>query len=74
MRCTIWYHLYNLKNVKNNHGEVLILVTLQTSACNFTKINTPLSKTPGYAFDRHNQSEKLYSIISCISEEHLIIF
>ena len=20
MRCAIWYHLYNLKNVKNNHG------------------------------------------------------
>ena len=41
VRCTIWYHLYNLKNVKNNHGGVLILVKLQTSACNFTKINTP---------------------------------
>ena len=26
MRCTIWYHLYNLKNVKNNLGGVLILV------------------------------------------------
>ena len=23
--CTIWYHLYNLKNVKNTHGGVLIL-------------------------------------------------
>ena len=21
-----WYHLYNLKNVKNNHGGVLLLV------------------------------------------------
>ena len=28
MRCTIWYHLYNLKIVKNTHGEVLILVNL----------------------------------------------
>ena len=26
MRCTICYHLYNLKNVKNTHGGVLILV------------------------------------------------
>ena len=25
MLCTIWYHLYNLKNVKNTHGEVLLL-------------------------------------------------
>ena len=41
VRCTIWYHLYNLKNVKNIHGGVLILVTFQGSACNITKINTP---------------------------------
>ena len=34
MRCAIWYHLYNLKNVKNTHGGVL-------KACNFTKSNTP---------------------------------
>ena len=26
MRCAIWYYLYNLKNVKNTHGGVLILV------------------------------------------------
>ena len=40
MRCAICYHLYNLKNVKNTHGGVLILVKLQASACNFTTINT----------------------------------
>ena len=26
--CAIWYHLYNLKNVKNTRGEVLVLVKL----------------------------------------------
>ena len=26
MFCTIRYHLYNLKNVKNTHGGVLLLV------------------------------------------------
>ena len=41
-RYAIWYHLYNLKNVKNIHGGVLILVKLQALAWNFTKINTPL--------------------------------
>ena len=41
VRCTIWYHLYNLKNVKDTHGGVLILVKLLASVCNFTKINTP---------------------------------
>ena len=24
MRCRIWYHMYNLKNVKNTHGAVLL--------------------------------------------------
>ena len=38
--CAIWYHLYSLKNVKNAHRGVLILVKLQASACNFTKGNT----------------------------------
>ena len=28
--CVIWKHLYNFKNVKNTHGGVLLLVTLQT--------------------------------------------
>ena len=34
MRCTIWYHLPNLKNVKNTLRRALLLV-------NFTKSNTP---------------------------------
>ena len=42
MRWASWYRLYNLKNVKITHGGVLILVKLQVSACNFTRINTPL--------------------------------
>ena len=29
MFCAIWYHLYNLKNVKNTHGGVLLLIKLQ---------------------------------------------
>ena len=29
MLCAIWPHLYNLKNVKNTHGGVLLLVKLQ---------------------------------------------
>ena len=31
-----------LKNVKNTHGGVLILVKLHAEACNFPKSNTPL--------------------------------
>ena len=29
MRCAIWYHLCNLKNMKKKHGEVLLLLKLQ---------------------------------------------
>ena len=29
VRCIIWYHLYNLKNVKNTRGGMLLLVKLQ---------------------------------------------
>ena len=32
VRCAIWHHLYNFKNVKNTRGGVLILVKLQTEA------------------------------------------
>ena len=28
MFCAIWYRLYNLKNVKNTHGGVLLLEKL----------------------------------------------
>ena len=33
MCCTIWYQLFNLENVKNTHGGVLLLVKLQAEAC-----------------------------------------
>ena len=36
MICAVWYHLYNLKNVKSTHGGVLLLVKFQTF-----KSNTP---------------------------------
>ena len=31
--CTIWHHFYNFKNVKNTHGEVLLVVKFQAKAC-----------------------------------------
>ena len=31
MLCAIWHHLYNLKNVKNTHGGVILLVMLQAA-------------------------------------------
>ena len=35
MRCMIWYHLKNFKNVKNTHGEVSLLLKMQALVCNF---------------------------------------
>ena len=43
LRCIVRFGtiLCNLKNVKNVHGGVLLLVKLQAFSCNFTKSNTP---------------------------------
>ena len=43
LRCAIWYHLYNLKDVKNTHRGVLHLVKLQAAlkACTIIKSSTP---------------------------------
>ena len=32
MLCTIWYHFYGLKSVKNTHGGILHLVKLRGSS------------------------------------------
>ena len=41
MRCAIWHHLYNLKNVENTHGGVLLLVKCRfESTQKSTKSNT----------------------------------
>ena len=37
MLCVIWYHLYNLENVKSTRGRALVLVKLQAPTSNFTK-------------------------------------
>ena len=38
VRCAIWYHLYNLKNVKNAHGGLLILAKLQALPATLLKL------------------------------------
>ena len=59
MLCAIWYHLNNLKNVKKTYGEVLLLVKLQTLACNFTK-----NSTPPWVFFTFFKLRKWYQIAS----------
>ena len=41
LRCRIWYHLYNLKNVKTIHGVVLLSAKFLSEASNLTKSSTP---------------------------------
>ena len=43
VRCAIGYHLHNLKNVKNTHGGMLLLVKLQACAKRLIYIATPLA-------------------------------
>ena len=31
MLCAIWYYLYNFNNVKNTHGEELLLVSFEAT-------------------------------------------
>ena len=38
---SIWHNLYNLKDMKNTHGSVILLVKLQASTSNFSISNTP---------------------------------
>ena len=46
MRYAIWCHLYNFKNIKNTHGELLLLVKLQAKT-HFTFPVLKLYKTNG---------------------------
>ena len=41
MRYAIWYHLYNLKNVKNTHGGVLNHIKMRIMS-----LPNPLSANP----------------------------
>ena len=55
-------HLFNLRNLKNTHGEVLLLVKLQASACNFNE-----SSTPSWVFFMFIKLYKWYQIAQRIT-------
>ena len=50
MLCTIWYPLYNFKNVKNTHGRVLLLVKFQATKSTLVKFQATKSNTPPWVF------------------------
>ena len=61
MLCAIWYHLCNLKNVKNTYARMVLLVKLQALACNFTKLFTLLCT------DGTKSLETSYFLVSVIT-------
>ena len=67
--CTIWYYFHNVKNVKNTHWGVLLLVRLQASAYTFTKSNTP-----SWVFFTFFKLYKWYQIAQSITHELTIPF
>ena len=42
--CAIWYHSYNLKNMKNTHGGALHLVKLQAPLLKVTLLHRGFSR------------------------------
>ena len=54
----------NLKNVKNTHGEVIILVKLQALACDSTCFNLHLWLTHYFSFLRKDQICSIQSSVN----------
>ena len=61
MYCTIWYYLYNLKNMKKTHGGVLLLVKPATLL---------KSNTPPWLFFTFFKLRKWYQIAQSITYIH----
>ena len=64
MYCVIWYHLYNLKDVKHTLGGVLLLVKLQAkTSLSLIVYNFNLYHKP-FLFER--VSRNLIQIQTCL--------
>ena len=67
MLCVIWYYLYNSKNVKNTHGEKLLLV--QAEAWQIKAYNFPKSNTLPWGIVQFFKLYKWYQIAQSVSYE-----
>ena len=65
MPCAIWYHLYDLKNVRNTHGGVLILVKLQASGFNCR--NGTKSRNEPHLLSVNSKTEERYFLTMYIT-------
>ena len=66
MLCAIWYNFYNLKNVKNTHGRVQVLVKLQTETCNVTKSSTAPWAFSNFSNCKHGAKPRKASRINSV--------
>ena len=74
MPCSLWYHLFNSKNVKSTHRGVILLVKLQAEACNFTKSITPLWVLFTYfELNKWYQTRKAFHI-PVVKKLHQVLF
>ena len=62
MFCAIWYQLYNVKNVENTHGGVLLLV------CNSTKNGTK-SRNASHLCS-YNNHQFSYTVLKFVAFKH----
>ena len=59
MLCTVWYNLYNLRNVKNTYGGVLLLVKLQVEVGCGENGNIGRNGLKGYSFMTSTKKNKI---------------
>ena len=72
MLCAIWYRLYNLKNVKNTHEGVMLLVKLQPSAYNIQRklqstYNTRNTNDMSFFKVKHTFLENSFSVLQLLN-------
>ena len=58
MLCAIWYHFYNLKNVKNAHGGELLLVKLPAEALNYKNCTISRKASQTYIIKKNKKNIK----------------
>ena len=70
MRCAIWYHLSNLKNLKNIHEEVLILISLPATLLKLTLLHGCFSRFLNWTNGTKSRNAPQMILIFRFSDSH----
>ena len=71
--CAIWYHLYNLKNVKNTHGGVILLRSCFSRFLNYTnstKLRNALHTSVFWTFEKLKKNRWNKKVLWIIISHH----